>query len=85
MSSLPEDYYTCRFYEASRYASRLKKLKELEGAFLRIRYVFGGWMWFFGMLYYFDKEHSSTLMADDINNVIDFLQKYIELLELVIA
>ncbi|PUA31325.1 MAG: hypothetical protein B7O98_09465 [Zestosphaera tikiterensis] len=81
MSTLPDDYYTYRFEEANRYLSRLIKIKELEDAFLRIRYVFGGTMWFFGILYYFDKNNSSTLEADDINNVIDFLEKYSELLK----
>jgi len=84
MSYLPPDYYTYRFYEANRYTQRILKLRELESAFLKIRYVFGGWMWLFGMLYYFDKEHSSTLMSDDINNVITFLQKYVELLGLIV-
>jgi len=85
MNYLPPDYYTYRFYEANRYTQRILKLRELEHIFLNIRYVFGGWMWFFCMLYYYDKTQSSTLMADDINNVINFLQKYIELLGLVVG
>jgi len=84
MSEVPNDYYTYRFSEEEKYIQIIQILKELENAFLKINYVYGGLMWFFGLLYYFDKSQSSTFSADNINNIINFLQKYIEFVEVVL-